>query len=61
VLEELLDEKCASSRNRHNPRGVKRKISNYPRRLRGSATFPPVDFSKAVKIIKWCVLKDAIF
>ena len=29
LLREILDEKCASSRNRHNPRGVKRKISNY--------------------------------
>jgi hypothetical protein len=52
LLREILDEKCASSRNRHNPRGVKRKISNYPRRLRGSATLPAADFSKAIKIIK---------
>jgi hypothetical protein len=28
VLLEILDEKFVSSRNRHNPRGVKRKLSN---------------------------------
>jgi hypothetical protein len=52
VLEEILDEKCASSRSRHNPRGVKRKISNYPRRFRGSKTLPPVDFRKAIRVLK---------
>jgi hypothetical protein len=31
VLEEILHEKCVSSRNRHNQRGVKGKLSNYPR------------------------------
>jgi hypothetical protein len=29
VLEEILDERVSSSRNRFNPRGVKRKMSNY--------------------------------
>jgi hypothetical protein len=52
VLAEILEEKCASSRHRHNPRGVKRKISNYPRRFRGSKKSPPVDFGKVIKIIK---------
>jgi hypothetical protein len=52
VLEEILDEKCGSSRNRHNPRGVKRKLSNYPRRQRGSKALPPLDFRKAIRIIK---------
>jgi hypothetical protein len=52
LLREILDEKCASSRNRHNPRGVKRKISNYPRRLRGSVTLPAADFGKLIKIVK---------
>jgi hypothetical protein len=52
VLAEILDEKCASSRNRHNPRGVKRKISNYPRRRRGGKTLPPIDFHNAIRIIK---------
>ena len=29
VLEEILDERVASSRKRRNQRGVKRKMSNY--------------------------------
>jgi hypothetical protein len=41
-----------SSRNRHNPRAVKRKTSNCPRRLRGSKTLPPVDFSQIIRIVK---------
>jgi hypothetical protein len=49
VLKEILDEKCAASRNRHNPRGVKRKLSSYPRRFRGSKTLSPIDFSKAIR------------
>ena len=52
VLDEILDEKCVSSRNRHNPRGVKRKLSNYPRRFRGTKSLPPLDFHLAIRIIK---------
>jgi hypothetical protein len=52
VLLEILDEKCVSSRNRHNPRGVKRKLSNYPRRFRGTKSLPPLDFQLAIRIIK---------
>jgi len=36
VLEEILEERAVSSRNRRNPRGVKRKMSNFPLRRRGS-------------------------
>jgi len=32
VLEEILEERVVSSRNRWNPRGIKRKMSNYPLR-----------------------------
>jgi hypothetical protein len=32
VLDEILDESAASSRHRRNPRGVKRKMSNFPLR-----------------------------
>lgn len=32
MLEELLEERAASSRGRRNPRGVKRKMSNWPLR-----------------------------
>lgn len=34
VLEEILKERVSSSRNRVNPRGVKRKMSNYNLRPR---------------------------
>ena len=39
MLEEILDEPVVSSRNRRNPRGVKRKMSNYPLR-RGYKRWP---------------------
>lgn len=51
MLEEILDESVGSSRNRRNPRGVKRKMSNFPLR-RGYKRSPLVDISVAVKIIK---------
>jgi hypothetical protein len=52
VLEELLDELVASSRNRRNPRGVKRKMSNFPLRPRGSSPLPPIDICQAIRIVK---------
>ena len=51
VLQEILEERVVSSRRRSNPRGVKRKMSNYPLRRRGSTSSPPVDIAKALKII----------
>ena len=38
VLDELLDERVVSSRNRCTPRGVKRKMSGYPLRPRHAPT-----------------------
>jgi hypothetical protein len=35
VLEELLDERVVACRGRVVPRGLKRKMSNYPLRPRG--------------------------
>src|SRR5216117_3229225 len=32
VLDEILEERVESRRNRWNPRGIKRKMSNYPLR-----------------------------
>jgi len=32
VLDEILEERVVSSRGRRNPRGVKRKMSNFPLR-----------------------------
>jgi hypothetical protein len=51
VLEEILDERVASSRNRRNQRGVKRKMSNFPLR-RGYKRSTPVDISSAIRIVK---------
>ncbi len=52
VLEEILDERVVPRRGRRNPRGVKRKMSNYPLR-RNQPTPPPVlDIQKHVRIIK---------
>ena len=52
VLIESLDERVASSRNRSNPRGVKRKMSSYPRRRRSEGRSQPVDIQNAVEILK---------
>jgi len=52
VLEEILQERVVSSRNRRNPRGVKRKMSNFPLRRRGIKPLPPINPEKAVKILK---------
>ena len=51
MLEEILGEFAASSRNRRNPRGVKRKMSNFPLR-RGYKSSPRIDVSAAIRIVK---------
>jgi len=52
VLEEILEERAISSRNRRNPRGVKRKMSNFPVRRRGSKPMAKIDLLSALKIVK---------
>jgi len=52
VLEEILQERVASSRGRRNPRGVKRKMSNFPLRARSTVPLPPINIKKAIRIIK---------
>jgi hypothetical protein len=52
VLQEILQERVSSSRARHNPRGVKRKMSNYPLRPRQPQPFPRSDFPKRIRVIK---------
>jgi hypothetical protein len=50
VLAEILEEKVVSSRGRQIPRGVKRKMSNFPLRPRHvSATDPIAKFIKVLK------------
>ena len=51
MLNEILNESAASSRNRRNPRGVKRKMSNFPLR-RGYKRSPLGDISAAIRIVK---------
>jgi hypothetical protein len=52
ILDELLEERVVSSRNRINPRGVKRKMSNYPLRPRKRMRTHRFDFVKKIRIVK---------
>jgi hypothetical protein len=52
VLDEILDERVVSSRNRRNFRGVKRKMSNFALRPRHSKPLPPIDMRKTIRIVK---------
>jgi hypothetical protein len=51
ILDEILEERAVSSRNRINPRGVKRKMSNYPLRPRNRMRTHRIDFVK-IRIVK---------
>ena len=52
MLEEILEERVSSSRNRVNPRGVKRKMSNYKLRPRGRTHTLRIDYSASLRIVK---------
>jgi hypothetical protein len=52
VLNEILEERVVSSRGRRVPRGVKRKMSNYPLRPRASQLIIRIDFTTAVVLVK---------
>lgn len=52
VLEEILQERVVTSRNRRNPRGVKRKMSSYPLRPRNVKPLPPIAIREAIRIVK---------
>ena len=52
ILDEILEERVASSRKRINPRGVKRKMSNYPLCPRKRQRTRRIDFAKRIKIVK---------
>ena len=41
-----------SSRNRQNPRAVKRKMSNFPLRKPGTPALPAVNPLNSIKVIK---------
>ncbi len=52
VLAEILQERAVSSRNRRNPRGVKRKMSNFPLCRLGGKPMPSLDIAAAIRILK---------
>ena len=52
ILDEILDEHVVSSRHRINPRGVKRKMSNYSLRPRKRQRTRRIDFAERIIIIK---------
>jgi hypothetical protein len=52
VLNEILEERMASSRGRQVPRGVKRKMSGYPLRPRTPLPTVRIDFTVAIGIAK---------
>ena len=45
------DERVVSSRNRRNPRCVKRKMSNFPLHPRHVNSLPKIDIRKAIRIV----------
>ena len=51
VLDEILQERVVSSRGRRNPRGVKRKMSNYPIRRKTDTNRLWVRVSDAICIL----------
>lgn len=52
VLEEILQERLACRRSRRNPRGVKRKMSNWPLRRSRSTPQQLVIISQAIRIVR---------
>jgi hypothetical protein len=52
VLDEILEERVVSSRGRTVPRGVKRKMSNFPLRPRRSMPICRVKLTLTVCVTK---------
>ena len=52
LLAEILDERLAPRRGRHNPRSVKRKMSNFPLRRRGDPFAIAAKLPAVIRIIK---------
>jgi hypothetical protein len=52
VLAEILEERVVSSRGRQMPRGVKRKMSNFPLRPRNASATGPVNYAKYIQVLK---------
>jgi hypothetical protein len=52
ILQEILQERVSSSRHRLNPRGVKRKMSNYRLRPRQRGPTRRLNFAASVRMVK---------
>ncbi len=52
ILQEILQERVVSSRNRVNIRGVKRKMSNYHLRPRKRQPTRHIDVATRIRIVK---------
>jgi hypothetical protein len=52
VLAEILEEKVVSSRGRQIPRGVKRKMSNFPLRRGHTSGADRLNYSTYIKVLK---------
>ena len=52
VVEDILEERVVSSRNRRNPRGVKRKMTSFPVRRSGLKPISKLDLQLVIKIVK---------
>ena len=52
ILDEILEERVVSSRNRIDPRGVKRKMSNYNLRPRKRQRTRHLNVAERIRIVK---------
>jgi hypothetical protein len=52
ILQEILQERVSASRNRINPRGVKRKMSNYHLRPPHRGRTRWINFAAKVRLVK---------
>jgi len=52
ILDEILEERVVSSRNRINPRGVKRKMSSYNLRPRKRQRTRRLNVAGRIRIVK---------
>ena len=60
MLAEILNERGVSSRGRQIPRGVKRKMSNFPLRRGHALGADPINYAKCVKVLKGTVLQPGL-
>ncbi|MGH7112802.1 MAG: transposase [Stellaceae bacterium] len=52
VVAEILQERVVSSRNRRTPRGVKRKMSNFPIPHKTDRPLPAINIAETIQIAK---------